>query len=398
MAPEIVGGALPTPESDVYAIGAMMFELLTGRQPYYAVSSRALLQEHVNRAVPDVRSLNPSVPDVLSKIIQKAMHKNPAMRYQGAHDLLADLRLVQEALRFGKSLVWPLRPEAPDEVTIEPGPVAPRMSAIRETPSEEKVKKRRHERDVPTWMLLTMTFLGAVLLMLIGFYTIENLRRPRTVRVPNITMLSVAEARDMLAKLKLELRVQSREPNERVEADRVLSASPAPGREVRERGVVNVVVSAGSSTILMPDLKGETLDKARTILENLSLNPEPLTEQRSSSEVEFGRVIDTDPPAKTKVLRKTRVKLVISAGSVADPSEISKSFVYSLRITVSDTTDNTLVRVEISDIQGARTVYEGTHQPEDTIECEATGYGGSATFRIYYDDRLVKEFEQRAQR
>jgi beta-lactam-binding protein with PASTA domain len=148
----------------------------------------------------------------------------------------------------------------------------------------------------------------------------------------------------------------------------------------------------------MPDLKGETLDKARTILENLSLNPEPLTEQRSSSEVEFGRVIDTDPPAKTKVLRKTRVKLVISAGSVADPSEISKSFVYSLRITVSDTTDNTLVRVEISDIQGARTVYEGTHQPEDTIECEATGYGGSATFRIYYDDRLVKEFEQRAQR
>jgi serine/threonine-protein kinase len=176
-----------------------------------------------------------------------------------------------------------------------------------------------------------------------------------------------------------------------------LAVSPAPGKDVKERGIVNVVVSAGSTYVQMPDLKGETIDKARTILENLNLSPDAITEQRASSEVEFGRVLATDPPAKSKVLRASRVKLIISAGSVASPSEIGKSYVYTLRIDVTGTTERTNVRVEISDIQGARTVYEASHEPNDEFEFEATGFGSSATFRIYYDEVLQKEFEQIAQ-
>ena len=271
------------------------------------------------------------------------------------------------------------------------------MGAIRPEPTEESVKKRRYERDVPVWMLVSMTFLGAVLITLLGFYVMENLRRPRTVRVPDIKNLTVSEARNMLQKLNLELRIQEREANERVEVDRILAVSPAPGREVRERGIVNVVVSAGSTYVQMPDLKGETLDKARGILENLNLVPEPLTEQRASADVEFGRVLSTDPPARSKVLRNSRIKLVISAGSVASPTEIGKTYVYSLKVVVSGVTERTLVRVDISDIQGARTVYEASHAPDDVAEFEATGFGASATFRIYYDDLLVKEFEQNAQ-
>lgn len=395
LAPEIAEGQMPSPASDIYAVGILMFELLSGRPPYYADTPLGVINEHRTREVPSVRGHNASVPDVLDRIVQKAMAKNPEARYQDASALLSDLRLVQEALRFGKSITWPLRPEDAD-IGNEPGPVAPKMSAIRDENAQEAVKKRRRERDVPVWMLMLLTFFAAVLITLVAFWSFDTLRRPKTVRVPDIRNLSISEARTMLTRLKLELRIQEKEANEKVEVDRILRVNPEPGRDVREGGTVNVVVSAGSTYVQMPDVKNETIDSARNILENLNLEPDAITEQRSSNEVEFGRVLGTDPPARSKVLRASKVKLVISAGSVTQPSEITSSHIYTVKVKVAGVQDRTTVKIEMSDIQGARTVYEASHIENDRIAFEATGYGTSATFRIYYDDELVKEFEQTA--
>jgi len=396
LAPEVAEGQMPSPASDIYAVGILMFELLTGRPPYYADTPLALINEHRTREVPSVRGHNASVPDVLDRIVQKAMAKNPEARYQDASALLSDLRLVQEALRFGKSITWPLRPEDAASVGNEPGPVAPKMSAIRDENAQEAVKKRRRERDVPVWMLMVLSFLAIVLLTMVAFWSFDTLRRPKTVRVPDIRNLSISEARTMLTRLKLDLRIQEKEANEKVEVDRILRVNPEPGRDVREGGTVNVVVSSGSTYVQMPDVKNETIDSARNILENLNLSPDSITEQRSSNEVEFGRVLGTDPPARSKVLRASKVKLVVSAGSVTQPSEITKSYVYTLHVTVTGVDARTMVKIELSDIQGARTVYEGSHIEGDVIDFEATGFGASATFRIYYDDEVVKEFEKKA--
>lgn len=396
LAPEVAEGQMPSPASDIYAVGILMFELLTGRPPYYADTPLGLINEHRTREVPSVRGHNASVPDVLDRIVQKAMAKNPEARYQDASALLSDLRLVQEALRFGKSITWPLRPEDATEVGIEPGPVAPKMSAIRDENAQEAVKKRRRERDVPVWMLMLLTFFAAVLITLVAFWSLDTLRRPKTVRVPDIRNLSISEARTMLTRLKLDLRIQEKEANEKVEVDRILRVNPEPGRDVREGGTVNVVVSSGSTYVQMPDVKNETIDSARNILENLNLSPDSITEQRSSNDVEFGRVLGTDPPVRSKVLRASKVKLVVSAGSVTQPSEITKSYVYTLHVKVAGVDQRTTVKIELSDIQGARTVYEGSHIEGDMIDFEATGFGTSATFRIYYDDQVVKEFEKKA--
>jgi serine/threonine-protein kinase len=429
VAPETSAQNQLSPRTDVYAIGVLYYELLTGRQPYEAPDAFQLLAAHRTEPTPDVRHLNGSIPEAIAGILLTALAKHPQDRYENATAMYQDLRYVQEALRFGRALTWPLRPDdvrqtravkaaatpepkrkseppAPVEnkrsgsrdrkaTRAETGAVAPSMPAVEEDEARDRrLRKRRTERDVPVWMIVLATFFFAVLCTFVGFWTFDNLRRPRTVPVPNVQNLSLTEARAILARLKLDLRVRDREVNDRVEADRIVSVDPEPGRQVREGGYVNVVVSIGSSRVQVPVLKNETIDRAQTILENLSLRIDPIQETRASAEVEIGRVLASVPPAKTTVTRGSTIRLVLSGGSVVRPEEITKSYTYSIRVTLSDITAPKTVKLEISDIQGARTVTERVCRPNEVLQAEATGYGSSATFRIYYDGEMVKEFER----
>lgn len=408
LAPEISAGGEPSPAADVYAVGVILYELLTGRTPYHGPTPRDFIRQHQDEVVPSVRSVNPSVPVVLDEIIRKALAKDPAERYRDASDLLADLRILNEALRFGKSVTWPLRsstqapsgerttPRAVTTAAQEPGPVAPRMSAIREEEPETVTRKRRAERDVPVWLLMIMAFLFAVVVSLVGVWLFFNLNRPQTVRVPNVESMTISEARSVLGKLKLNLKVVSREPNDRIEADRVVEVNPPPGEEVREGGRVEVVLSAGSKRVELPVVRGETVDKARSILEGLNLTVDETVVDQPSNTVPFGLVIDTEPPAKRKVDRLSRIRLIVSAGVVANPEDARRAYIYSLDIKLTDLTEATRVRIDVVDAQGTRTVYDESKQPGDGIKLDVRAYGKSATFRLFYNDELKQEFEQAA--
>jgi len=396
LAPEVSGGGEPNPSSDVYAVGIILYELLTGRQPYLAETAIATTFQHRDLPTPSVRTINASVPNFLEELVRRAMAKDPADRYANAAEMAADLRALMEALRFGKTLKWPLRPVAGKPAAAVPGPVAPRMSAIRPPEDEQTREKRRTERDVPVWMLVAAAAMGAIVISLLAVWIFFNLSRPRILRVPDIKSLTVSEARSMLDDLNLELRVKSREPNDKVEIDRILDVDPEPGQEVREGGRVYVTVSAGSRFVEVPELTKMTIDKARTVLEGLGLTLDPLTEERPSATIPLGDIVETIPPARARTERGSRIKLVVSSGIVQEPETIGKAFVYSLAVTVRDVVRPVRVRIDINDLRGTRTIYEERRESGDRIEVETKGYGDRATFRIYYDDELVKDFVQSA--
>jgi serine/threonine-protein kinase len=397
LAPEVGEGGYPSPTSDVYAVGVLLYELLVGRSPFQGETPMATAFRHRDQPIPRVRTQNPSVPVVLDEIIAKALAKSPLDRYANATELSADLKMLQEALRFGKTLSWPLRGETgKPKRTTEPGPVAPRMSAIREEEDEETAQRRRRERDVPVWMQVTLAFLFAVLLTLLGMWLMGNLNRPKTVRVPNISRLTLPEARSMLDKLKLDLRVTAREPNDKVEANRILDVDPSPGQDVRENSRVNVTLSTGSRFAEVPDLAGTTVDKARTVLEALGMSADPETTVQPSDTVEFGSVVESIPPAKSRVERTTKVRLVLSSGPQVSDGRESVSYDYRLTIQLTDLKKPSRVRIDMRDDRGTRSVFENRKSPNDEVRVTARGVGRKATFRIYYDDRLVKEFDQSA--
>ncbi|RYG49544.1 PASTA domain-containing protein [bacterium] len=411
LAPEVSSGDMPSPQSDIYAAGVVLFELLVGRQPYHGDTPSTILRRHEQDETPDIRSFNPAVPIALAGMVAKAMAKEPDDRYASATEMLNDLKAQQDALRFGKTLAWPpashssapAMPAKPVPTpkkrekpkSEEPEPVAPKMGAIRDEADEPR--KRGRDRDVPAWMLAIIALLMAGVIGLMGVWFLFNMNKPKLVRVPKIEGLSLSEARDLLDPLSLELRVAGREPNDKIAQDHILDSSSDTGSMVREGGRITVIVSGGSRYVQMPDLKGLKPDQARSVLENLGLEVDPISDE-VPSDIPVGNVVSQTPAARTKIDRQSRVRLTLSTGPSggSTTNDPEKAYAYNLEFDVQGIPRPVRVRIEIVDARGTRPVYEERKADGSSVVTTVRGYGEKATFRIYYDDEMVKELEKTA--
>ena len=414
LAPEVTSGGLPSVQSDIYSIGVVLYELLTGRTPYHANSAIAMATEHIVTPTPNVCELNPAVPGVLGEIVAMAMAKNPADRYQSVADMLSHLRMQQDAMRFGKPLAWPLAvdpasTDSPKQSQKQPKsqPVAPRMSAIRsDEDAEESRRKAREDRDVPIWMTVAASTILVLLVVTIGAFIALNLTKPKLVTLPNVREMSVDEARTELKRLKLDLKVVRRDPNEKIEQDHILQMEPSPGEKIREGDRVRVVVSSGSKMVAVPDLKGQTIDKAKQVLAVINL--EPLIQVMSGTDIRPDSVVlKSDPPARTQVNRFSRIIIVVGDESMlqapepavtpptVDPGDDSKppvdaenEFSTSFKVEGKDLDVN--VTVDVTDDDGTRTVYNEMNKPGDKLNVKTKSKSPKVTFQIYFDGELIK--------
>lgn len=399
LAPEVGKGAMPSLRSDVYAVGVLLYELLTGRKPYIGDTPLATAMRHSTDPTPRVRSYNPSVPVVLDEIVAKAMAKDPAERYASAGEMAADLRLVQDALRFGRTLTWPLRaasasavapptkavPVARTPKPAKPGRVAPKMSAIKEDDDEEYGKP---ERDVPAWASLGLALVACVAASLLAVYFVLNLNQHRKVEVPNVYNLTLAEARTSITRSKLNLRTaKDKVANEKVKADNVLESDPAQGTRVMEGSVVTVTLSAGPSQVAVPDLVGMKPDAARSVLEKMGLQLDDTTDRVNKAGAKEGLIVAQNPKAKVQIARDGRVRITIQDGSM--PAPVVPRYDYTLNVDLSNLTEKTQVRVDVEDIDGKRTLQNERRNPGESFSVPARARGEQATFRIFYNDRLV---------
>lgn len=400
LSPEVSAGEMPSPASDVYSVGIGLYQLLSGRLPYAADSATAMALKHANAGVPSVKIYNSAVPAVLDEIVKKAMAKDPATRYASASELLSDLRMLQDGLRFGRTLTWPLRPETSPRVT-EKLPVAPKMSAIRDSEQNGKPRRDKEPRDVPVWMIMVFGFFAAIFLVLIGIWVVFNVSQPKLVVVPNIKGSKLAQATKTLDSMNLKIRVSGREVNDVQPPDTILSMNPIAGSKRHEGAVISVKISTGSRYVTVPDLRGLTPDKARSMLEAINLS---LTENYTTQpdiKYEAGLIVSQSPDAKSKVDRFGRISVIVSSGKTGgqipgDPSR-DKQYLYNLKVKLTGLEEKVVLRVEILDAHGERTIYESPHEPEDTVEIPAQGFGKQAIFKIYYDNQLVATKEQKAE-
>ena len=401
MAPEVGKGAtMPSLRSDVYAVGVLLFELLTGRKPYAADTALATAMRHSTEPTPRVRGLNPSVPVVVDEIVAKAMDKEPERRYANAGELAADLRLVQDALRFGRTLSWPLRPvNAPAPPTkasgrgkAAPTRVAPKMSAIRDEEPEESYGKP--ERDVPAWASLGLALVVCVAVSLLAVYFVLNLNRPRLVTVPNVRDLTIGEARLSMDKLKLSVRAGDKVPDDRIEVDHVLETDPPSGTRVREETSVTAALSAGPAQIKAPDLTGMTPDDARSRLEKMGLRLADEPEKKDKPGAKDGTILSQEPKANAPIEREGQVRVVVQDASLPPPT--INRYEYTVNVDLVDLQDPERVKIDVEDVDGKRTVQNRRRRPGDQFEVRTRARGDQAVFRIYYGDRLVKTITEKS--
>lgn len=303
--PEHARGGYTDAKSDLYSLGVVLYEMVTGRVPFDADTPVSVALKHMQeKPVPPIE-LNPAIPQSLNDLILKAMEKDPNMRYSTATEMIEDLDKILK------------NPEA------EVGVVDKSQARARRIQQEEnqtnqskfaKFKKYLEEHKGVKIALIVAIFL-IVFIASIGITLgVLNSGKPKDILLPNFTNLILDEAKAKAEEVKLNLNVSEEKYDVQIEEGKIISQDPKyqPNFTVKEGSTVNVVVSKGQEIVKVTKLVGKTKDEARKELKDLGLEME--IEEVNSDDVEPGIVIEQDKQEGEEVLAGTKIKLKVSLG------------------------------------------------------------------------------------
>jgi beta-lactam-binding protein with PASTA domain/predicted Ser/Thr protein kinase len=319
LSPEQAQGHAVSQSSDLYAVGVILFELLTGHVPFDAESTVSIALKHVSELPPAPSVFDPSVPPALEAIVLWALEKDPAQRPQDADafiQALEDARdavLVEEAPGQRTAIFAPAAippdPYAPGEEALAAAALGAAAGAAADPPPPyytDASDQRRERRRPPWWAwLLAALALAAVVLGIV------LLTRPGNVTVPRVVGQDVSSASAELRVVGLKAsvdRVASSRP-----VDEVLAQDPAGGDEAQDGATVTLTVSSGPGQVGVPSVDGLGEAKASAILTDAGLVVDRVVRQADDS-VPKGHVIKTSPAAGTTIDRGSNVTLFVSSG------------------------------------------------------------------------------------
>lgn len=392
MAPEVAEGVPASPASDLYSLGTILYELLTGSVPYDADTPISIALKHARDPIPSIRAANPGVPKAFESLVVKALQKDPESRFRSAKAMVNELRSVREGLNLSKPMTWapvtdkkapePI-PEDADEVE-EAAPAL--LSALLKT------------------LAITVAVIGIITLSMFAYVWMN----PGEAQVPEIVGKDLPTAQAMASKSKIKLFVKAEEFNEKHDEGIIYFANPGPGRTIKAGKTVDVWVSKGSKYARVPRLTTLPEETARKRLMDAGLSVGELT-QEYSSDVEPGNVVRQSPGPGSNLMRGDPVELVISLGpkptdedfsSVPDATTNQETETYaqprsfSVRFEVPAGRDNQMIQITVVDDYGENVVYSAIGHPGEVIKQSVQGIGKKIAIRIYIDDKLVEELKK----
>ena len=370
--PEHARGGFTDAKSDLYSLGVVMYEMVTGRVPFDADTPVSVALKHMQEEPEEPIELNPNLPSAINRIIMKALKKDTTLRYQTATDMLADLR---QALKNANG----------DFVEDRDYDATARTQKINTdlygNVAEDDNKKRGKKDNKFVAFIkrhkILSTFIGLILLFAIslgGTLAFLNITNPAEVQLPEVVGMSKEEAQKTVEDLKLVFEVSSEEFNKDVPEGYVISQDPTyiADYHVKEGSTVKVVISKGQEKTTVPNVEGEERSEAIRMLEDAKLKAEVIEE--TSKTVKEGYVISQEVEADSEAYAGDTVKIHVSTGtgikqvnviSVIGQDEATAKTNLSnlgLKVNVSyeqdDSKDNGVVLKQ--SIDSGKTVDEGT--------------------------------------
>ncbi len=307
LAPEQLQGEPADPRTDLYSLGIVAYELLTGQIPFSGESPMAIAYKHLRERVPAASARNPAVPKGLDGWIASMTEKDRELRPESAAEARRDLEAETRSLPSAAPIATLI-----PEIAVIPPPDSPDRATTVTIPRSRSVKRSRRRRG--RWafgLVFALLALGAAAW---GAWTYLV---PHDVEVPGVVGLSVQEAQ---AKLEADFTVRIAEGvyDEQAPVDQVLSQRPGPGAEIREGSQIVLVPSLGPRPVKVPDLVGMTVPEARKALEDIGLHlAEPA--ERYDATAPTGQIISQGVQAKEKIPQGSEVEVVVSKGPAPVP-------------------------------------------------------------------------------
>ncbi|MCG5212337.1 Stk1 family PASTA domain-containing Ser/Thr kinase [Streptosporangium sp. KLBMP 9127] len=316
MSPEQVTSGHADARSDVYAAGVMLFELVTGRQPYEGETSMAIAYKHVHDTVPPPSAVLEGSPVALDKLVTAATSRDPEVRPADATALLVaavDTHRVlpRESTPPGGPTARASMPQDVRTSAAPPPPIGHTLIQPREEvltgPAAPVRGVRRGVR--PHWFLIALAAVMAVAIGLTGWWFAEG----KYVEVPDLVGKNILVAKSEAEGRGFVVVIGDGVNDGKVAKDNVVRMDPASGTEVESDAKITLVPSLGPKLVPVPNLEGLTEAGARARLSDLGLSVHRV-HKLADDTVQRGLVLRTSPQVGTKVKEGGKVSLVLSAG------------------------------------------------------------------------------------
>jgi len=339
ISPEQAKGKIVDEKSDLYSLGAVMYEMATGKVPFDADNSVGIAVMHIQDQAIEPKEINPNLSDHLNYIIMKLLSKDPSERFLNAIELIdalddenyyveeeaddiaqtARIPIVVPKEKSYEKVYYDNQPEEDGEEE----PEEKEAVYVSNSESEENSDKRKNDKKIWPLFIAALILLGAI------YFFRNRTNNQVVVEVPTVINLDQEQAFNELERRGLKPNILSSEQSDEYEKGKVMSQDPTPNSKANRGSTVNLIISEGRE-VEVPDLKNMTISQAEETLKEKGLKL-GRTNSSSSDEVEKDLIINQNPSPNTKLQTGTEIDVTVSTGSdqrvktVEVPNLIGKS-------------------------------------------------------------------------